>query len=344
VFHRRLANPSRRKERARITASGLDFAAASLPAFENPAPEWAGRNKKGEEHALPVLAQPNAPPPERLPEIWDGLVLAIRDYVGKNGFSNVALGLSGGIDSALTAALAVEALGVEHVVGVTMPSRFSSEGTKSDADKLAENLGIRYLTVPIEGPFAATLEALGEAMAGTAFGLAEENLQARIRGNYLMTLSNKFGWLILTTGNKSEMAVGYSTLYGDMAGGFAVLKDVPKTLVFALSAYANRNAEVIPETTITRPPSAELRPDQKDTDSLPPYDILDGILNLYIEEDRSLEEIVRAGYDEPIVRRVTQMVDRNEYKRRQAPPGPKITPKAFGRDRRLPITNRYHDG
>jgi NAD+ synthase (glutamine-hydrolysing) len=344
VFHRRLANPSRRKERARITASGLDFAAASLPAFENPAPEWAGRNKKGDEHALPVLAQPNSPPPERLPEIWDGLVLAIRDYVGKNGFRDVALGLSGGIDSALTAVLAVEALGVEHVVGVTMPSRFSSEGTKSDADKLAENLGIRYLTVPIEGPFAATLEALGEAMAGTAFGLAEENLQARIRGNYLMTLSNKFGWLILTTGNKSEMAVGYSTLYGDMAGGFAVLKDVPKTLVFALSAYANRNAEVIPETTITRPPSAELRPDQKDTDSLPPYDILDGILNLYIEEDRSLEEIVRAGYDEPVVRRVTQLVDRNEYKRRQAPPGPKITPKAFGRDRRLPITNRYHDG
>jgi NAD+ synthase (glutamine-hydrolysing) len=344
VFHRRLANPSRRKERARIIASGLAFASVQLPPFEDALVGRAARAPALESETLRVLVQPNPPPPERLADIWNGLALSIRDYVHKNGFRDIALGLSGGIDSALTAVLAVEALGVEHVVGVTMPSRFSSEGTKSDADKLAENLGIRYLTVPIGGPFAATLEALGEAMAGTAFGLAEENLQARIRGNYLMTLSNKFGWLILTTGNKSEMAVGYSTLYGDMAGGFAVLKDVPKMLVFALSEYANRHTEVIPETTITRPPSAELRPDQKDTDSLPPYETLDGILNLYIEEDRSLEEIVRAGYDEAIVRRVTQMVDRNEYKRRQAPPGPKITPKAFGRDRRLPITNRYHDG
>jgi NAD+ synthase (glutamine-hydrolysing) len=227
--------------------------------------------------------------------------------------------------------------------GVTMPSRYSSEGTKSDAGLLAQNLGIRFLTIPIEGPFEASLAALAEPMAGTDPGIAEENLQARIRGNYLMTLSNKFGWLVLTTGNKSEMAVGYSTLYGDMAGGFAVIKDVPKTLVYALSEYRNTLGTAIPETTITRPPSAELRPDQKDTDSLPPYDILDGILHLYVEEDRSLEEIVQAGYDEPTVRRVILMVDRNEYKRRQAPPGLKITPKAFGRDRRLPITNRYHD-
>jgi NAD+ synthase (glutamine-hydrolysing) len=197
--------------------------------------------------------------------------------------------------------------------------------------------------VPIEGPFQASLDALADSMAGTQSGLAEENLQARIRGNYLMTLSNKFGWLVLTTGNKSEMAVGYSTLYGDMAGGFAVIKDVPKTLVYALSTYRNTLSPAIPESTITRPPTAELRPDQKDTDSLPPYEVLDAILNLYVEEDRSLEEIVTAGFDEATVRRVILMVDRNEYKRRQAPPGIKITPKAFGRDRRLPITNRYHD-
>ncbi len=195
----------------------------------------------------------------------------------------------------------------------------------------------------IEGPFAASLAALADAMAGTESGIAEENLQARIRGNYLMTLSNKFGWLVLTTGNKSEMAVGYSTLYGDMAGGFSVIKDVPKTLVYALSRYRNTISPVIPESVLVRPPTAELRPNQLDSDSLPPYETLDPILNLYVEEDRSLEEIVQAGFDEATVRRVILMVDRNEYKRRQAPPGIKITPKAFGRDRRLPITNRYHD-
>jgi NAD+ synthase (glutamine-hydrolysing) len=341
VFHRRLANPSRRKERARISDSGLAVTNVSLPPFPDVAREAPVAESASPQ---PVLYQPAGPAPETPNETWNGLVLAVRDYIRKNSFSDVALGLSGGIDSALTAAIAVEALGREHVVGVTMPSRYSSDATKSDADILAENLGIRYLTLPIEGPFAATLDALGEAMAGTAPGVAEENLQARIRANYLMTLSNKFGWLILTTGNKSEVAVGYSTLYGDAAGGFAVLKDVPKTLVYALSEYANRNGVVIPESTITRPPTAELRADQKDTDSLPPYEILDPILNLYIEEDRSLEEIVRAGYDETVTRRVTQLVDRAEYKRRQSPPGPKISPKAFGRDRRLPITNRYHDG
>jgi NAD+ synthase (glutamine-hydrolysing) len=278
-----------------------------------------------------------------LADTYNGLVLGVRDYVRKNGFQNVVLGLSGGIDSAFTACVAVDALGKDHVIGVTMPSRYSSDETKSDAALVAENLGIRFLTVPIEGPFQASLDALADSMAGTQSGLAEENLQARIRGNYLMTLSNKFGWLVLTTGNKSEMAVGYSTLYGDMAGGFAVIKDVPKTLVYALSTYRNTLSPAIPESTITRPPTAELRPDQKDTDSLPPYEVLDAILNLYVEEDRSLEEIVTAGFDEATVRRVILMVDRNEYKRRQAPPGIKITPKAFGRDRRLPITNRYHD-
>lgn len=343
VFHRRLANPSRRKERARITASGLDLSTVDLPPLEDAPLERAAR-APALDAGLPVLVPPDVAPPDAIADVWNGLVLAIRDYCRKNGFTDVALGLSGGIDSALVAALAVEAMGKEHVIGVTMPSRFSSEGTKSDADRLAENLGIRYHALPIEGPFAATMEALAPATTGTTFGVAEENLQARIRGNYLMTLSNKFGWLILTTGNKSEMSVGYATLYGDMAGGFAVLKDVPKTLVFALSRHANRNGEIIPETTITRPPSAELRPDQQDTDSLPPYDILDGILRLYIEEDKSLEEIVRAGYDEATVQRVTRMVDRAEYKRRQAPPGPKITPKAFGRDRRLPITNAWHGG
>jgi NAD+ synthase (glutamine-hydrolysing) len=241
------------------------------------------------------------------------------------------------------AAIAVEALGAEHVVGVSMPSRFSSEHSKSDAVDLATRLGMRHMAIPIEGPFEATLDALAEAFADTEFGVAEENLQARIRGNLLMALSNKYGWLVLTTGNKSEIATGYSTLYGDMAGGFAVIKDVPKTLVYELARHRNRvvGRDVIPESVILKPPSAELRPDQLDTDSLPPYDVLDPILEAYVEEDRSVDEIVAAGFEETLVRRVVKMVDRNEYKRRQAPPGIKITPRAFGRDRRLPIANRY---
>lgn len=341
VFHGRLANPSRRKESARSGDSGLSVDCVELPAFRRTAspPPLLSPSP-----ALPVFASPvPADPPDMLADTYNGLVLGVRDYVHKNGFQDVVLGLSGGIDSAITACIAVDALGKEHVVGVTMPSRYSSDETKSDAALVAQNLGIRFLTVPIEGPFQASLDSLAGAMTGTESGLAEENLQARIRGNYLMTLSNKFGWLVLTTGNKSEMSVGYSTLYGDMAGGFAVIKDVPKTLVYTLSEYRNTISPAIPVSTITRPPTAELRPDQKDTDSLPPYEVLDAILNLYVEEDRSLEEIVTAGFDEAIVRRVILMVDRNEYKRRQAPPGIKITPKAFGRDRRLPITNRYHD-
>jgi NAD+ synthase (glutamine-hydrolysing) len=270
----------------------------------------------------------------------------VADYVHKNGFRDVVIGLSGGIDSALTAALAVDALGPEHVWGVSMPSPYSSEGSKADAGVLAHNLGMRFTTLPIVEPFQALLATLREPFASdgaAANGLAEENLQARVRGTILMALSNRFGSLVLTTGNKSELAVGYATLYGDMAGGYAVLKDVYKTLVYQLARWRNAQSGVapIPESTLTKPPSAELRPHQKDSDSLPPYDVLDPILAAYVEEDRGLGEIVRLGFDAATVRRVLDLVDRSEYKRRQAPPGIKITERAFGRDRRLPLTNAY---
>lgn len=276
-------------------------------------------------------------------EVWAALVLGTRDYVRKTGFSKVTIGLSGGIDSSIVAAIAAEALGPENVTGVSMPSRFSSDGSRTDAEALAARLGINYLSIPIEGGFAASLEMLAPAFGDTQFGLAEENLQARIRGNILMSLSNKFGWLVLTTGNKSELATGYCTLYGDMAGGYAVIKDVPKTLVYALSRMVNARAgrELIPQCVIDKPPSAELRPDQLDSDSLPPYEVLDPILEAYVEDDKALEEIVGMGYERATVERVAGLVDRNEYKRRQAPPGVKITERAFGRDRRLPIANRY---
>jgi len=276
-------------------------------------------------------------------EIYAALVLGTRDYALKNGFQKVVVGLSGGIDSALTAAIAADALGRERVVGVSMPSRYSSEETCSDAARVAANLGIEFLTVPIEPIFAAYMAGLAEALGGGPPGVEMENIQARIRGNILMALSNKFGWLVLTTGNKSETAVGYCTLYGDMAGGFAVIKDVLKTMVYRLAEYLNRRAgrEVIPQSVIARVPTAELRPNQKDQDSLPPYDLLDRILEAYVEQDKSLEEIVAMKLDEKVVAEVIRMVDRSEYKRRQAPPGVKITPKAFGRDRRMPITNRF---
>ncbi|HZQ36200.1 MAG TPA: NAD(+) synthase, partial [Dehalococcoidia bacterium] len=276
-------------------------------------------------------------------EVYQALVTGTRDYIRKNGFRDVYIGLSGGIDSSLTAAIAVDALGAEHVTGVAMPSRYSSEHSRSDAEDLAQNLGIRYLTVPIEGTFAASLKMLEPIVGDLAPGLAEENLQARIRGNILMFLTNKFNALVLTTGNKSEMATGYSTLYGDMAGGFAVIKDVPKTLVYEVCRYRNALGErpVIPENVLIKEPSAELRPDQKDSDSLPPYPVLDPILEAYVEDDRTVDEIVAMGYDEALVQRVITLVNRSEYKRRQAPPGVKITPRAFGRDRRLPIANRY---
>jgi NAD+ synthase (glutamine-hydrolysing) len=276
-------------------------------------------------------------------EVYDALVLGTRDYVVKNGFDKVLIGLSGGVDSSLVAAIAVDALGKSNVVGVTMPSRYSSPGSVSDAELLANNLSIKFLTIPIEKVFKAYLDMLAEAFKATEPSIAEENIQARIRGNILMALSNKFGWLVLTTGNKSEMATGYATLYGDMAGGFAVIKDVPKTMVYQLARYRNSLAEpeLIPPTVIDKPPSAELRPDQKDTDSLPPYEILDPVLTAYVEEDKSVEQIIAMGIDEEVVKHAARLVDTSEYKRRQAPPGVKITPRAFGRDRRLPITNRF---
>ncbi|HEX6559957.1 MAG TPA: NAD+ synthase [Longimicrobiales bacterium] len=298
------------------------------------------------ETPLPVgIALPASPPVVHndVAEVYGALVIGTRDYVRKNGFKHVVLGLSGGIDSSIVAVLAVDALGPEAVTGVSMPSMYSSEGSKTDAVALARALNIEMLTLPIGAIYDAGLAVLAPAFAGHEPGLTEENLQARVRGNLLMALSNKFGWLVLTTGNKSEMATGYSTLYGDMAGGFAVLKDVPKTLVYELSRWRNAQSDgaLIPESVLTKPPSAELRPDQKDEDSLPPYDVLDPILEKYVEEDWSPEELVAAGFAEDTVRQVIALVDRNEYKRRQAPPGVKITARAFGKDRRLPITNRY---
>ena len=277
-------------------------------------------------------------------EIYQALVTGLRDYVQKNGFTEIVIGLSGGIDSAVSAAVAADALGPEAVWGVAMPTRFSSEGSVLDAKDLAERLGIRFDVIPIDDVFSEYLTSLDPAFSGTEFGIAEENLQARIRGAIVMALSNKFGHMVVTTGNKSEVAVGYATLYGDMVGGYSVLKDVFKTLVYRLAEWRNTEAEVIPRSIIDKPPSAELRPDQKDSDSLPPYDLLDQILARYVEEDRSVEEIISDGYEADLVRRVAGLVDHNEYKRRQAAPGVRITRKAFGKDRRLPITNRYREG
>ena len=276
-------------------------------------------------------------------EVYHALVLGTRDYVRKNNFDKVLIGLSGGIDSSLVAAIAVDALGKDKVCGVTMPSRFNSPETIEDARILAENLGMDFMAVPIADILNAFNSTLSLVYGWDDKGLAFENLQARIRGSILMSISNQLGYLVLTTGNKSETAVGYSTLYGDTAGGFAIIKDVPKTLVYKLCEFVNLTygSEVIPESVITRPPSAELRPDQKDSDSLPDYDLLDNILRGYIERDLSAGQIAEQGLAVDEVNRVVRMVDRNEYKRRQSPPGIKITPKAFGRDRRMPITNRY---
>ncbi|GAC1400837.1 MAG: NAD+ synthase [Chloroflexota bacterium] len=278
-------------------------------------------------------------------EMYGALVLGTRDYLRKSGFTTAVIGLSGGIDSSLTAAVAVDALGAENVLGVSMPSRYSSKGSRTDAERLARNLGIRCITIPIENAFAAYLDMLAGVFDGLDPDLTEENLQARIRGNILMALTNKLGGLVLTTGNKSEMAVGYSTLYGDLAGGYAVLKDVFKTTVFELARYCNTAAEreIIPHAVIEKPPSAELRPDQRDEDSLPPYPILDAILEMYVEDDRSSSDIVAHGFDPVTVTRVINLVEHSEYKRRQAPPGPRITTRAFGKDRRLPIVNKYLD-
>ena len=289
----------------------------------------------------PPLGGPVAELLDRDAEVYGALVLGLRDYVEKNGFKHVVIGLSGGIDSALVAVIAVDALGADRVSVVVMPSPHSSAETQADARTLAASLDVEVRELPIGDAMGAYERTLEDVFSGLDQDLTEENLQARIRGNLLMALSNKFGWLVLTTGNKSEMAVGYSTLYGDSAGGFAVIKDCPKTLVYELARHRNAIASVIPESIIERAPSAELRPDQRDSDSLPPYEVLDPILDGYIEDDLGREALVLRGYDEHDVDRVIALVDRAEYKRRQAPPGIKISTKAFGRDRRVPITNRY---
>jgi NAD+ synthase (glutamine-hydrolysing) len=284
-----------------------------------------------------------APLLDPVAEVYEALVLGTRDYVLKNHFTDVVIGLSGGIDSTIVACIAVDALGADHVHGVSMPSRYSSDGSKDDAKALADNLGIDYRTIAIEPAFGAYLQMYAPSFGERPADLTEENLQSRIRGTTLMGLSNKFGWMVLTTGNKSEMAVGYFTIYGDSVGGYGVIKDVLKTSVYDLCRYYNERErrEIIPEAVITKPPSAELRPDQRDDQSLPPYEVLDPILEMYIEDDRTATEIIAAGYDEALVRRIARLVDINEYKRRQCPPGVKVSTKAFGKDRRLPITSGY---
>lgn len=313
-------------------------------------PRTAGDPNAEVQELLPVVAPREAAlmgtiaaTTNDIEQIYGALVLGTRDYVRKNGFTDVVIGLSGGIDSALVAAIAVDALGAEHVHGVSMPSRYSSEGSRTDAATLAQNLGIDMQTISIEPAFEAYLQMTAASFAGRPQDLTEENLQSRVRGTTLMALSNKFGWMVLTTGNKSELAVGYFTLYGDSVGGYAVIKDLLKTSVYELCRYINSKhaREVIPEVVITKPPSAELRPDQRDDQSLPPYEVLDAILEMYVEQDRTAAEIIALGHDEALVRRISRLVDLSEYKRRQGPPGVRVTLKAFGKDRRLPITNAY---
>jgi NAD+ synthase (glutamine-hydrolysing) len=308
---------------------------AALPVTEVGAPAVGARPP------VPPIGVARALSPEA--EVWEALVLGTRDFVAKNGFRDVVVGLSGGIDSALVATIAVGALGAEHVHGVLMPSRYSSEHSVADAEALAANLGIEHRVVPIEAAHVAFMEMMAPSFGADPPGLTEENLQSRLRAVILMGLSNAFGWLLLNTGNKSEASVGYSTLYGDSAGGFAVIKDVGKLAVYRLCRYRNARAgtDLIPASTLAKPPSAELRPGQRDDQSLPPYEVLDPILTEYVERDRSPDEIVALGFDADLVARIVGLVDRAEFKRRQAPPGPRVTTKGFGKDRRLPITNRY---
>ena len=331
VFRTRLRDPRPHKENATILG---EIGSSKIVQVSGP--------QSAERPPLPAPAL--APVMGRAEEVYHALVLGTRDYIKKSGFDKVLIGISGGVDSALTATVAADAIGPKNVVGIAMPSRFSSEGSISDSKELADNLGIEFWTVPIEPGHIAFDDMLEPYFRGTQPNVAEENVQARIRGNILMTISNKFGWIVLTTGNKSEMAMGYATLYGDMAGGFAVIKDVPKTLVYELCQWRNlhgKPSNVIPQAIIAKPPSAELKEGQLDEDSLPPYDVLDPVVKAYVEEDWSYQEMVDTGFDPKVVRQVITAVDRNEYKRRQAPPGVKITPRAFGKDRRLPMVNRY---
>ncbi len=334
VFRSRLRDPRTRKERgADLTHVGRSVSVAVSDYSENP----------DRPDIVSAKSSLTVEPLSDTAEVYAALTLGTHDYVRKCGFGKVLIALSGGIDSTLVAAVAADALGGENVVGIAMPSRFSSEGSVLDATELAENLGIELWTIPIEDSFSAYLQTLAHRFEGTESGVAEENMQSRIRGNLIMAVSNKFNWLVLTTGNKSEMATGYATIYGDMAGGYAVIKDVPKQLVYELCRYRNTigNSPVIPQSVIDKPPSAELRADQKDEDSLPPYSILDPILKAYVEDDFSFDDIVAMGYNSDTVKQIITLVDRNEYKRRQSPPGIKITPRNFGRDRRMPIANRY---
>ncbi len=324
VSRRRLHDP-RWRQRPGITRDGVIVTPVTRP--------------KGKKPDLP-RAEPR-PALDPLDEVYRALLLGTRDYFRKNGFEHAVLGLSGGIDSALALAVAVDALGPNAVTAVSMPSRYTAPVNREDAGEVARRLGVDFMEIAIDGLFDGYLGALAEPFSTTKPNVAEENLQARIRGNLLMALSNKFGWLVLTTGNKSEMSVGYATLYGDMAGGFSILKDVPKTLVYELSRWRNREKEVIPNRVIDKPPSAELRQGQLDSDALPPYEVLDPIMVAYVEEDRSPEEIERLGFDGEVVQRVVELIDGAEYKRRQAPPGIRISARAFGKDRRLPITNHY---
>jgi NAD+ synthase (glutamine-hydrolysing) len=332
VFRSQLHNPRRRKE---------------TPWVKEKLEEATKIEISNERQAT---TRPHLPPRQvqrldEVAEIYQALVLATRDYVRKNGFEKVVIGLSGGVDSSLVAIIATDALGADNVIGVSMPSRYSSPDSISDAEALARNLGIKFQVIPIEKVFSSYLETLAEPFKNTQTNVTEENIQARIRCNILFALSNKFDWLVLACSNKSETATGYTTLYGDMAGGFIPLKDVPKTMVYKLAEYRNGQArrEVIPSSVLTKPPSAELRPNQKDTDTLPQYDILDPILKAYVEDDLAIDQIVSMGFDRQTVMKVAHMVDRSEYKRRQTAPGIKITPRDFGRDRRLPITNRFKE-
>jgi NAD+ synthase (glutamine-hydrolysing) len=328
VFSARLHDSRRRKEKLRVAERVPRIELQPVPPSDKP--------------ALPAREVESL---DGIEEIYRALVLGTRDYVRKNGFRRVVVGLSGGVDSSLVAAIACDALGATNVAGVTMPSPYSSRGTRGDAKRVAKNLGIEFLALPITPVFKAYKQGLARPFKGLKEDVTEENIQARVRGTLLMALSNKFGWLVLTTGNKSEIGVGYCTLYGDMAGGFAVIKDVPKTMVYRLARHVNEKAgrPVIPESVFERPPSAELRPNQTDQDTLPPYPVLDQILEAYVEGDKGLREIVAQGFDAATVKKVIAMVDRNEYKRRQGPIGIKITPRAFGKDWRLPIVNRFRE-